>query len=55
MTSGELRAVGRLLHGSGRIFLAEADLLDRTGNLLGHGSGIFTRSAVSLDPSIGYA
>ena len=55
VTSGELRAVGRLLHGSGRLFLAEADLVDSAGRLLGHGSGVFTRSAVSLDPSIGYA
>jgi uncharacterized protein (TIGR00369 family) len=53
--SGELRAVGRMLHGSGRLFLAEADLLDGAGQLLGRGSGVFTRSAIRLDPSIGYA
>jgi acyl-coenzyme A thioesterase PaaI-like protein len=55
VASGELRAVGRLLHGSGRLFLAEADLLDGAGTFLGHGSGVFTRSAIPLDPSIGYA
>jgi uncharacterized protein (TIGR00369 family) len=55
VTSGEMLAVGRLLHGGGRLFLAEADLLDGAGQLLGHGSGVFARSAVSLDPSIGYA
>jgi uncharacterized protein (TIGR00369 family) len=53
--SGELRAVGRLLHGSGRLFLAEADLLDGAGQLLGRGSGVFSRSGIPLDPSIGYA
>ncbi len=53
--SGELRAVGRMLHGSGRLFLAEADLLDGAGQLLGRGSGVFTRSPIRLDPSIGYA
>ena len=55
VTSGEVRAVGRLLHGSGRLFLAEADLFDSDGKLLGRGSGVFTRSAIPLDPSIGYA
>ena len=55
VTSGELRAVGRLMHGGGRLFLAEADLFDGVGDLLGHGSGVFTRSAIALDPTIGYA
>jgi len=55
VTSGELRAVGRLLHGSGRLFLAEAELLDGEGQLLGRGSGVFTRSSIPLDPAIGYA
>jgi uncharacterized protein (TIGR00369 family) len=55
VTSGELRAVGRVLHGSGRLFLATAELLDSEGQLLGHGSGVFARSAVALEPAIGYA
>jgi uncharacterized protein (TIGR00369 family) len=54
-TSGELRAAGRVVHGSGRLFLAEADLFDGAGQLLGRGSGVFTRSAIPLDPTIGYA
>jgi uncharacterized protein (TIGR00369 family) len=55
VTSGELRAVGRFVHGGGRLFLAEADLWDSEGQLLGRGSGVFTRSAIRLDPRIGYA
>jgi uncharacterized protein (TIGR00369 family) len=55
VTSGELRARGRLLHGSGRLFLAEAELVDDRDQLLGHGSGVFTRSGIPLDPIIGYA
>lgn len=55
VTSGELRAIGRLLHGTGRLFLAESELLDNRGQLLGRGSGIFTRSAIPLDQTIGYA
>jgi uncharacterized protein (TIGR00369 family) len=55
VADGELRAIGRLRHESGRLFVAEADLLDKAGLLLGHGSGVFTRSAIALDPSLGYA
>jgi len=55
LTGGELRAVGRLVHRSGRLLLAEAELLDSGGQLLAMGSGVFTRSAIALDPSIGYA
>jgi uncharacterized protein (TIGR00369 family) len=55
VTSGELRAIGRVLHGGGRLYLAESELLDGAGELLGRGSGVFTRSAIRLDPSIGYA
>ena len=54
VTSGELRAIGRLVHGSGRLSLGEAELLDGTGQLLARGSGVFTRSAIKLEPSIGY-
>jgi uncharacterized protein (TIGR00369 family) len=54
VTGGELRAVGRTLHGGGRLFLAEAELLDERGELLGHGSGVFSRSAIPLGPEIGY-
>ena len=31
------------------------DLFDDGGKLLGRGSGVFTRSAIPLDPGIGYA
>ena len=55
VTNGEMRAVGRLVHESGRLFMAESDLLDEAGKLLARGSGVFTRSAIPLDPSIGYA
>ena len=54
VTSGELRAVGRVLNGGGRLFFAAADLMDDQGQLVGHGSGVFTRSSIALDPGIGY-
>ena len=55
VTSGELRASGRVLHSGGRLFLAEADLVDSAGNMLAHGSGVFARSAIALDERVGYA
>src|SRR5262245_43883987 len=48
VSSGELRAVGRLLHGGSRLFLAESELVNESGQLLGHGSGVFTRSSTAL-------
>jgi hypothetical protein len=34
--------------------LAESQLLDADGRLLGQGSGTFTRSSIRLDAAIGY-
>jgi uncharacterized protein (TIGR00369 family) len=52
--SGELRSAGRVVHAGGRLFLAEAQLFDERGELLGQGSGLFTRSSIPLDASTGY-
>ena len=55
VTTGELRAVGRLLHGGSRLFFAESHLWNERGELLAHGSGVFARTAISLNASVGYA
>jgi uncharacterized protein (TIGR00369 family) len=54
VTNGELRASGRVLHGGGRLFFAESELVDERGELLGRGTGVFTRSKVPLDERVGY-
>jgi uncharacterized protein (TIGR00369 family) len=54
VSDGELRADGRVVHGGARLFVAEAQLFDAQDRLLGQGSGVFTRSGIRLDPSIGY-
>ena len=54
VTEGELHAVGRALHGGGRIFLGEAELRNARGELVGQGSGVFARSTIALDERIGY-
>ena len=51
---GLLRARGRVVHGGGRLFTAESHLYDEAGTLLGQGAGVFTRSSIALDPSVGY-
>jgi uncharacterized protein (TIGR00369 family) len=53
-TAGMLHAAGVVLSESGRLFTAESKLFDDSGQLLGHGSGVFTRSAIKLDRSVGY-
>ena len=54
VADGELRAVGHVIHGGGRLFVAESQLMDQEGRLIGHGSGVFSRSSIRLDRSIGY-
>lgn len=54
VASGELRAVGRTLHQGSRLLLAESQLLDSEGRLLGQGSGMFARSSIRLDAAVGY-
>jgi uncharacterized protein (TIGR00369 family) len=54
VTEGELCARGRVRHGGGRLLLAEADLFDAADRLLGHGTGVFTRSTIPLDEKVGY-
>lgn len=55
VTDGELRATGRLVHGGSQLLVAESQVFDGTGKLLGQGSGTFIRSRIPLDASIGYA
>lgn len=54
VSEGELHAHGRLVHESGRLFVAESELRDREGRLLAKGSGTFTRTRIPLDADIGY-
>ncbi|HEX2451713.1 MAG TPA: PaaI family thioesterase [Gemmatimonadales bacterium] len=54
VASGAIRALGRTVHQAGRLMLAESQLLDADGRLLGQGSGTFIRSSIRLDAAIGY-
>ena len=54
VTSGELRAAGRIVHASRRQYVAESELVDGDGGLVARGSGTFMRSTIALGPEVGY-
>ena len=54
VVEGDVRARGRLRHGGARLFFADSDLFDARDVLLGHGTGVFTRSAIPLNARVGY-
>jgi uncharacterized protein (TIGR00369 family) len=55
VSEGELRAVGRVVHRSKNLFVAEAELVDHAARQVGRGSGSFMRSTTPLSPEVGYA
>jgi uncharacterized protein (TIGR00369 family) len=54
ISEGEMKAIGRVVHRSRRLFLAEAELADSNGREIGRGSGTFMRSTIALSPKLGY-
>ncbi len=55
VTQGPITAVGRLVHRSRNLYVAEAELSDEQNRPLARGSGTFVRSAIHLGPELGYA
>jgi uncharacterized protein (TIGR00369 family) len=54
IAEGTMRAVGRVVHQSRQLLVAEAELLDDRGRQLGRGSGSFMRSTIALNDTVGY-
>lgn len=54
VSEGEMRAHGRVIHGTRQLFFAESELEDGEGRLLAKGTGSFARSRIPLSPEIGY-
>lgn len=48
LSAGQMRAVGRVVHHSRRLFIAEAELTDSSGREIARGSGTFMRSNIPL-------
>ena len=55
IVEGEMKAVGRVVHESGRLIIADAEVFDGEGHQLARGTGTFMRSKISLTADIGYA
>lgn len=54
VSEGEIRARGRVVHASRRLYVGAATLLDQEGRTIGSGSGTFMRSQIELGPAVGY-
>ena len=54
ISAGQMRATGRLVHQSRRLFLAEAVVVDGKGRQIARGNGSFMKSTTPLSPDIGY-
>jgi uncharacterized protein (TIGR00369 family) len=55
IAAGSLRCRGSVVHRSKTQFLAEAELCNDAGKLIGRGNGAFMRSAIPLSADLGYA
>lgn len=55
IVSGKVVATGKWLSGRRRVFIAEAQLADRHGEIIGRGTGTFMRSHIPLAGLPGYA
>ena len=54
VTGGTLSAIGRVVHRSRNLFLAEAEVRDGEERQVARGSGSFMRSKIALGPDVGY-
>lgn len=54
VASGTIRAVGEVKFKSVNLFIADSELFDEKGKLVGRGSGNFMRSKIPLTEEIGY-
>ena len=54
INQGVMKSVGRVVHRSRRLLLAEAEVVDGEGRPLARGSGSFMPSQIALSPEIGY-
>lgn len=55
ISDGEMKATGRVIHRSRRLFIAESVLVDMNERELARGSGTFMKSNIPLSEELGYA
>ena len=54
VSSGKIKAVGKVRFESKNLFMAESTLYDEKGNEITFGSGSFVKSKIKLSEEIGY-
>lgn len=54
ISTGKMRAVGKLVQGGSTMLFAESVLYDDTGREIARGQGSFARSKIQLTPEMGY-
>jgi uncharacterized protein (TIGR00369 family) len=54
VSEGEMKATGRVVYASRRLFVAEAILVDSDGQEIARGSGTFMPSSIQLTPEVSY-
>lgn len=54
ITEGDVRATGRVVHQSRRLFIADAQAADKAGREVARGTGTFMRSTIPLTADLGY-
>jgi uncharacterized protein (TIGR00369 family) len=54
VSKGSINAVGRVVHASRRLFLADSEVVDSEGRPIAKGNGAFMRSSIPLGPEVGY-
>ncbi|MEA2038803.1 MAG: hotdog fold thioesterase [Thermodesulfobacteriota bacterium] len=54
VSSGQMRGVGRVVHASRNLMIAESELFDSKGREIARGNGTFVKSKIRLSPDVGY-
>ena len=54
ISEGKMKSIGRVVHRSHRVFVAESEVVDSKGRIIARGSGTFMRSTIPLSPEINY-
>jgi len=55
ISEGKIKSIGRVVHRSQRVFVAESEAVDSNGGMIAWGSGTFMRSAIPLSPEVNYS
>ena len=55
ISEGKMKSIGRVVHRSQRLFVAESEAVDSKGRMIARGTGTFMRSTIPLSPEINYS